>query len=220
MIINAFAIDAEENLMRITMNKMCPTLPFNRLGPAVVLCSFLIAGCAGSPSEVRYDDRMKTYSANKYDKVSAHYIVRPGGRPDFQPQEGQMTSGCQSRNVQPPAPERADLQLVLDASDILFEFDKWVLRAEVVPELDQWAAYFLHNPEVTAEIDGHTDSVGSTTYNQTLSERRAEAVVNYLIKKGVEPNRFVTKGFGENQPAASNTTAEGRQMNRRVELKF
>lgn len=202
------------------MNKLCPTLPFYRLGPAVVLCSFLIAGCAGSPTEVRYDDRMKTYSANQYDKTTAHYILRPGDRPDIKPRAKQTAAVYQTSNEQMAGTQRADLQLVLDASDILFEFDKWVLRAEVVPELDQWADYFQHNPQTTAEIDGYTDSTGPAIYNQTLSERRAQAVMHYLVKKGVEPKRFVTRGFGENHPVAPNVTREGRQKNRRVELKF
>ncbi len=202
------------------MNKMCPPLPLYRLLPAVVLCSFLIAGCAASPTEVRYDDRMKTTTANQYEKVTAHYILRPGDRPDLKPQAKGATADCGQLIAQPAATQRADLQLVLDASDILFAFDKWVIRAEVVPELDLWADYFQHNPQVTAEIDGYTDSTGPSGYNQTLSERRAEAVMNYLIKKGVDPKRFVTRGFGETHPAASNSTAEGRQKNRRVELKF
>ena len=201
------------------MTKMSPTLSFYRLGPAVVLCSFLMAGCASSPTtDVRYDDRMKTYSANQYDKVTERYILRPGDRPDFKPQAKQPASAYQP--TQPAETQRADLHLVLDASDILFEFDKWVIRAEVVPELDQWADYFLHNPQVKAEIDGYADSIGSTAYNLTLSERRAQAVKNYLIKKGVEPQRIVTRGFGESKPVAPNTTDEGRQKNRRVELKF
>ena len=201
------------------MIKMSPTLSFYRLGPAVVLCSFLMAGCASSPAtDVRYDDRMKTYSANQYDKVTAHYILRPGDRPDFKPQAKQTAAAYQP--AQPAETQRADLQLVLEASDILFEFDKWVIRAEVVPELDQWADYFLHNPQATAEIDGYADSIGTTAYNLTLSERRAQAVKNYLIKKGVQPQRFVTRGFGESKPVAPNTTEEGRQKNRRVELKF
>ncbi len=202
------------------MNKMCPTLSFYRLGPAVVLCFFLIAGCASSPTEVRYNDKMKTYTVNQYDKVSGHYVLRPGDRPAINPQAKRTAVDCGQANAQPAEIPQTDLQLVLDASDILFEFDKWVLRAEVVPELDKWAAYFMQNPQVTAEIDGHTDSIGTTAYNQTLSERRAEAVMNYLIKKGVNPRTFVTRGFGENQPVAPNTTYEGRQKNRRVELKF
>lgn len=202
------------------MNKMCPPFPLHRLIPTLVLCSFLIAGCAGSPSEVRYDDRVKTTTANQYEKVSSHYILRPGDRPDFKPQTTRPTADCGQVAALPTPAQRVDLQLVLVASDILFAFDKWVIRAEVVPELDHWADFLQHNPQVTAEIDGHTDSIGPRDYNQTLSKRRAEAVMNYLIKKGIDPRRLVTRGYGESQPTAPNTTAAGRQQNRRVELKF
>lgn len=213
------------------MNKMCHTPPLYRLLPALLLFSLLLAGCAGSPSEIRYDDTMKTYvSANnenskthtvgQQDKVTAHYILRPGNRPDFQPRTKQTETAYQPQTSPSAVPETqlADLQMVLEVSDILFEFDKWVIRADVVPELDKWADYFQNNPQVTAEIYGHADSTGPSMYNQNLSVKRAQAVVNYLANKGVDPKRFTAKGFGESQPAVPNTTSEGRQKNRRVEL--
>lgn len=214
------------------MNKMCHTPTFYRLGTALLLFSFLIAGCAGSPSEVRYDDTMKTYvsaenenantyTAGQHDKTTAHYIIRPGNRPDFAPKDPRTKPAPQTYSSNPstvPETQLADLQMVLEVSDILFEFDKSVIKTDVVPELDKWANYFQNNPEVTAEIYGHADSTGPSTYNQDLSVKRAQAVVNYLADKGVNPKRFTAKGFGESQPAVPNTTGEGRQKNRRVEL--
>jgi outer membrane protein OmpA-like peptidoglycan-associated protein len=213
--------------MRIAMNKMCQTLPFYRLAPALLLFSFLVAGCADSPSEIRYDDRMKTYTTAKNEtgetytvgdkgNATAHYILRPGNRPDFQPKVKQAHTQTSPTGV--PKTQLADLQMVLEVSDILFEFDKWVIRADGVPELDKWAVYFQENPQVTADIYGHADSTGPSTYNLNLSEKRAQAVINYLVDKGVDPKRFIAKGFGESQPAVPNTTSEGRQKNRRVEL--
>lgn len=210
------------------MNKMSHTVTLNRLGPAVLLCSFLIGGCAGSPTEIRYNDSMKTYTSasdqsksvsttGHPSKVTAHYILRPGDRPDFQPRVRQMQTVPTSNEAYP---QPADLQMVLEVSDILFEFDKWVIRESVVPELDQWADYFQNNPQVTAEIYGHADSVGPSAYNMDLSQKRAQAVVNYLSAKGVSSDRLTAKGFGESQPAAPNSTNEGRQKNRRVELKL
>ncbi len=111
-----------------------------------------------------------------------------------------------------------ELQMVLDASDVLFDFDKWVIKRDAVPELDQWAIFFKENPPVSAAIYGYADSTGPTEYNLNLSEKRAQAVVNYLVGKGVPPNRLTAKGFGESHPVAPNTTSEGRQKNRRVEL--
>lgn len=213
------------------MNKMCHTPTFYRLGPALLLFSFLITGCADSPSEIRYDDKMKTYvsaenenaetsTVGQHDTATAHYIVRPGNRPDFQPRDERTKTVHQTQASPPAVPETQldDLQMVLEVSNIQFEFDRWVIKADAVPELDKWADYFKSNPQVTAEIYGHADSTGPTTYNQGLSVKRAQAVVNYLADKGVDPKRFSAKGFGESKPAVPNTTGEGRQKNRRVEL--
>ena len=68
------------------------------------------------------------------------------------------------------------------------------------------------------KVSGHTDSTGSDSYNQQLSQRRAESVANFLISQGVKPGRFYAIGFGESQPIASNATSQGRALNRRVEL--
>ena len=70
------------------------------------------------------------------------------------------------------------------------------------------------------EIGGHTDSLGSNAYNQKLSQRRAESVKTYLSERGVDANRMEVKGYGEAEPVAPNDTAEGRELNRRVELKI
>jgi outer membrane protein OmpA-like peptidoglycan-associated protein len=76
----------------------------------------------------------------------------------------------------------------------------------------------LSYPDIRLEIDGHTDNVGSENYNEKLSERRAEAVRNFLAQQGVADASMTVRGFGPNQPVAANTTPLGRQQNRRVEL--
>jgi OOP family OmpA-OmpF porin len=104
------------------------------------------------------------------------------------------------------------------AADVLFDFDKSVLKPEGKAKLDDLAGKVKAiNLEVVIAI-GHTDSIGSDAYNQKLSVRRAESVKAYLVSKGVEPNRIYTEGKGEKQPVASNKTKEGRQKNRRVEI--
>ena len=104
------------------------------------------------------------------------------------------------------------------AADVLFDFDKSVLKPEGKAKLDDLANKVRAiNLEVVIAI-GHTDSIGSDAYNQKLSVRRAESVKAYLVSKGVEPNRIYTEGKGEKQPVASNKTKEGRQKNRRVEI--
>jgi outer membrane protein OmpA-like peptidoglycan-associated protein len=100
-----------------------------------------------------------------------------------------------------------------------FEFDKAILLKESTEILDRVAASLLAHPEVKVEVAGHCDSKGSDTYNLKLSDRRAKAVRDYLIKKGLPATQLTANGYGESQPIADNKTAEGRAENRRVELK-
>lgn len=100
-----------------------------------------------------------------------------------------------------------------------FEFDKAILLQTSMQILDRVAVSLLAHPEVKVEVAGHCDSDGSNEYNLKLSDRRAKAVRDYLIKKGVAATQLTAKGYGESQPIADNKTAEGKATNRRVELK-
>jgi OOP family OmpA-OmpF porin len=104
------------------------------------------------------------------------------------------------------------------AATVLFDFDSAEIKSEAFPMLDDSVLILKKNPEMTVEIDGHTDSTGTAKYNMNLSERRAKSVMKYFVDKGVEAERLTTKGFGFTKPAASNDTKEGRTKNRRVEL--
>ena len=104
------------------------------------------------------------------------------------------------------------------AADAFFDFDKSVVKPEGKAKLDDLVGKIKDiNLEVIIAV-GHTDAVGSDTYNQKLSVRRSEAVKAYLVSKGIEKNRVYTEGKGEMQPVADNKTAEGRAKNRRVEI--
>ena len=104
------------------------------------------------------------------------------------------------------------------AADVLFDFDKSVIKPEGRARLDDLVSKISGiNLEVVIAI-GHTDSIGSAAYNQKLSVRRAESVKAYLVSKGIAANRIYTEGKGEKQPVASNKTKEGRAKNRRVEI--
>lgn len=118
--------------------------------------------------------------------------------------------------VVPPAPPAATK--VTYAADAFFDFDKSVIKPEGKAKLDDLIGKIKDiNLEVIIAV-GHTDSVGSDSYNQKLSVRRSEAVKAYLVSKGIEKNRVYTEGKGEKQPVADNKTAEGRAKNRRVEI--
>ncbi|MDD3762232.1 MAG: OmpA family protein [Nevskiales bacterium] len=101
-----------------------------------------------------------------------------------------------------------------------FENDSAVLTEDARAILDDVAASLRSQPNVKVEIGGHTDDIGNDAYNHTLSEQRAESVRQYLIARGIDPNRLVAVGYGEFNPIASNETAAGRAENRRVEFKL
>jgi len=105
-------------------------------------------------------------------------------------------------------------------NNIFFDFNKATLRPESTNELDRLTDLLKDMPKLRIEISGHTDNIGSAAYNVKLSESRAKAVVDYLIKKGIDKSRLEYKGYGFEQPIASNDTDEGRQMNRRTEFKI
>lgn len=124
--------------------------------------------------------------------------------------------------VVPPAPVVPVIisEKVTFAADAFFDFDKAVLKPEGKAKLDEVVTKLNSiNLEVIIAV-GHTDSVGSDTYNEKLSVRRAEAVKAYLVGKGIEKNRVYTEGKGKKQPVAENKTAAGRAKNRRVEIEF
>jgi OmpA-OmpF porin, OOP family len=118
-----------------------------------------------------------------------------------------------------PAPKAAPTaEKVTFAADALFDFNKSVLKKEGKAKIDDLASKLQGiNLEVIIAV-GHTDSVGSDAYNQKLSERRAKAVKDYMVSKGIDDKRVYTEGKGEKQPVADNKTAEGRAKNRRVEI--
>jgi outer membrane protein OmpA-like peptidoglycan-associated protein len=104
--------------------------------------------------------------------------------------------------------------------DVTFDLDSDVVRPGLYNELDRIAQIMVKYPQTSIMVAGHTDSTGSETYNQQLSERRALSVKRLLVQRGVLDSRIHIMGFGENQPIATNATAEGRQMNRRVEIRI
>ena len=108
--------------------------------------------------------------------------------------------------------------LIVSMPDVLFDFDKYTLKQEARERLAKIAGIVLAYPGLKLDIDGYTDSIGSEEYNQTLSEKRADTVRAYLVSSGVSPDHVTAQGFGKADPVADNSTAEGRKLNRRVDM--
>jgi outer membrane protein OmpA-like peptidoglycan-associated protein/tetratricopeptide (TPR) repeat protein len=122
--------------------------------------------------------------------------------------------------------DRKERNRIFRLENIYFGYDSAVIRKEAARELDKLVTLLNDNSDLKIEMGSHTDSVASDVYNIQLSQRRAEATVNYLIKKGIDPARLVAKGYGESKPIARNTNPDGsdnpvgRQRNRRTEFKI
>lgn len=111
-----------------------------------------------------------------------------------------------------------DLLLVHFESDVLFNVDSTILDAEARAALDEASQVLLEYPKTAIVVQGHTDSTGTEAHNQDLSERRAKAVVSYLVGRGIDATRMTSVGYGEGHPIASNDAADGRRLNRRVDM--
>ncbi|TMI96285.1 MAG: OmpA family protein [Bacteroidetes bacterium] len=109
---------------------------------------------------------------------------------------------------------------VVRLNNVFFDFDKWDLRPESFVELDRVVRLLKENPAIEIEMSAHTDSYGTDEYNFKLSDNRARSCMEYILSKGIDPNRITSHGYGESMPVAPNDTPENRQLNRRVEFKI
>lgn len=115
---------------------------------------------------------------------------------------------------------QGDELLLRMPSGITFATDQSAIQPQFYTTLNEVAATLKQYPKTTIDVLGHTDSTGSESYNQSLSERRARSVADYLVGQGVQSVRIATRGYGESQPVASNETESGRAQNRRVEIRI
>lgn len=135
-----------------------------------------------------------------------------GRRMDKQEQELRQIEG-----VEVTRPSEGEIAVRL-TNDILFDTDSAALRGASRTTLTELASNFRQYPDNQLVVEGHTDSTGSDAHNQVLSQNRAASVADYLIDQGVSSGKIVVYGFGESRPKTTNDTAEGRQLNRRVEI--
>ena len=108
--------------------------------------------------------------------------------------------------------------MVLTLGDVLFDTGRAELKSGATRKVDQLAQFLTEHPDRRVQIEGFTDSVGTDSYNEDLSQRRADAVKAALINRGIEPSRIGTEGYGKAYPVANNNDSGGRQLNRRVEV--
>ncbi len=131
-------------------------------------------------------------------------------------QEAKLREQLQGTGVQ-VIREGDNLRLVMPGN-ITFNSDSYNLRSSFYPVLDSVGTVLAKYADTTLRVSGHTDSTGSRSYNQTLSEQRARSVADYLVTRGVASSRMLVQGLGPDQPIADNNTDSGRAQNRRVEL--
>jgi outer membrane protein OmpA-like peptidoglycan-associated protein len=116
--------------------------------------------------------------------------------------------------------ERAEEGSAVVLNNIFFDTDSHKLKSTSVAELQKVIQFLMKNRALVVEISGHTDSTGNSDYNQVLSEKRAETVVDYLVAEGIPAERLIPAGYADRKPVADNATEMGRAMNRRTELRI
>ncbi|MBL0741855.1 OmpA family protein [Chryseolinea lacunae] len=122
--------------------------------------------------------------------------------------------------------DKIEINKIFPLENIYYNFARWEIREDAAKELNNLVQLLIDNPEIKIELGSHTDSVDTESYNLDLSQRRANAAVQYIIQHGISPDRIVAKGYGESKPIARNTNPDGtdnpvgRQKNRRTEFKI
>ncbi|MCX6180557.1 MAG: OmpA family protein [Bacteroidetes bacterium] len=164
----------------------------------------------------------KTYTANATDSITV--VTRKKGYLKTTKTYTVVTYTTDTFSIN-VYPEAIAMNKEYNLNNLYFDYGKTTLTKESINELEQMVAFMNENPELIIEIAAHTDNKGAEAYNLKLSQTRAKSVADYLIEKGIAPNRLVAKGYGSTQPIALNTlpdgtdNPEGRQQNRRIIFK-
>ena len=159
-------------------------------------------------------------AAKKAEQEKQDSIARAKAEEEARKAEQERLDSIARAEAERQAHEAA-LRELAKAMDVqtLFDFDSFELTDTAKGQLDKVAEYLKLNDAVSVEVGGHTDSMGTEDYNQTLSEQRAKSVVDYLSGKGIDASRLSAVGYGKKHPVATNDTEEGRAQNRRIEFK-
>ena len=166
-----------------------------------------------SDSATRFFTTLETYGMYGLNVYRSGYLFYSA---NFQPKPSSIDSPFLVTALLKPI--KMDQSMVLN--NIFFETDKFDLRPESFPELQKLFTLLFNNPDLIVEISGHTDNQGSDSHNATLSQNRANAVKNYLLKAGISAGAVKTAGYGAARPIGDNNTVFGRAQNRRIEMKI
>lgn len=175
------------------------------------------AGAAADRDKMRLDQRTLEADKAQVELATADEAARRGAENLAASNERVSALESQLKDLNA---KQTDRGLVVTLGDVLFDTGQARLLPGGVRNVEKLAEFFRAHPERTASIEGHTDSVGSAAANYTLSERRADAVMSALVRMGVPSASLSMRALGADMPTASNETATGRQMNRRVEIVF
>jgi outer membrane protein OmpA-like peptidoglycan-associated protein len=176
-------------------------------------------GCPDSDGDGVYDNADRCSDTPKGAPVDSDGCPKDTDRdgvPDYKDECPNTPAGTE---VDEKGCAKVVKKIILEG-DTNFEFNKDELLSSAFPVLNKLAIAIKENPDTRWKIEGHTDAVGSDSYNMELSRRRAESVVNYLVSQGVDKSKLEVVPLGESSPIATNDTQEGRAMNRRVEIKL
>lgn len=170
--------------------------------------------CSGTP----WGDPVNEKGCSK-GKIVAKTVITPEIKSEkLQDEDGDGVSDYSDKCPQTPLGAKVDKGGCWSTPDILFDFDSYLVKRSYYPVLDKVFAVLKMNPTIKIKVQGSSDNIGSSEYNQILSEKRARAVKNYLVAKGIEPERLSAVGHGSTRKAASNKTAAGRALNRRIDF--
>jgi len=181
-----------------------------------------VTNAATERSKIRLDAR--TSEANKAQQSAvasqrqAEASQHEAATSQLQARDAEMRTGLLETQLKELNAKKTERGLVITLGDVLFDTNKAQLKSGGTRSLQKLADFLKQYPQRKAQVEGYTDSTGSADYNLELSDRRANAVRSSLVGMGIGNDRITTHGYGQESPVASNDTADGRQLNRRVEI--
>lgn len=186
------------------------------------------------PSDVELFDLKanKRISMFTSDSVNGHYLIVVPGKSEYAlhvSEPGYLFYSLHFNDEEKDQDQPLTIDIALQPikknavtvlNNIFFEFNKYEINPKSFTELDEVVKFLKDNPTIKVEISGHTDNVGNESYNQQLSLKRAQSVVEFLSSKGIAPTRLAQVGYGSKKPIKPNDSEENRQVNRRIEFKI